>query len=157
MYLRTQQPPQPNNLKTAKSENTCTMKQKISLCCMSSLSQTMANSKGPPSVACTSHTDPLIRQGVCLLQRHGLHNTRHIGRLPKNERFNIATSSAALRSRLAASSATTLRAPSDNDSRCGSDRLFTLVSQFSTTLGRAALWCKYSDILVQNKYAYTQQ
>ena len=63
------------------------MKPKTSLCCLPSLSQTMAKPEGPPSVACTSHTDPLIRQGVCLMQRCGLQNTRHISRIPKLQAF----------------------------------------------------------------------
>ena len=85
-----------------------TMTARTSLCSLPPLSKITAKRKVPPSVACTSYTYPLIRLGVCLLQRHGLQNTWHIGRLPKTERFNIATSSAALRSRLAASSSTTL-------------------------------------------------
>ena len=129
------------------------MNAKITLCCLPSLSQTMANPKAPPSVACISHTEPLIRKDVCLLQRHGLQNTWHIGRLPKTERFNVATSSAALQSRLAASSTTTLRAPLDNDSRCGSDHLFTLVSPFQPLLAMLCTAMKAQIYLYQiNKY-----
>ena len=68
-----------------KKINIRTMNAKISLSPHHpSLSQTMANPKAPPSVACTSHIEPLFHQGVFLMQRHALHNTRHIGRHPKS-------------------------------------------------------------------------
>jgi len=115
----------------------------------------MANPKGPPSAACASHADHLNRRGVCLLQRHGLQHTRHIGRLPKIKRFSIAAIPAAPRSWLAASPASTCQTPSANDIRCGSGRQTTIISLIRATLGRVLTAVKAQNYWCQkNKQAH---
>ena len=65
-------------------------------------------------------------------------------------RFSIATAPAAVRSRLANSSATTRRMPPDIDNRCAANRRSTTISLISATLGHGAHCCKILRFVVPN-------
>ena len=136
-YLRTQTADR--HLKTAKSEKHLNHDDGTNLLSsLVSFSQTMTTPTVPPSGPSRSCAVPPIRPAARLIQWYALQNTWHIGHLLKMKRFNIAASSAALRSRLAASSANTGQAPTINDGRRGSDLRLTTTSKIRTTHGHVA-------------------
>jgi hypothetical protein len=133
------------------------MTQKLTLCSLPPLSQTKANPKVQPSVPPRACIDPSIRRAVRPLQRHGLQNTMLICRLPKIKRFNTTAPSAALRSLLAASSATTRQTPTVNGRICGPDHQSATNSHITATLGQVVYCYGNSKLLVENKFIYSQQ
>ena len=113
-----------------------------------SLSQTMANPKAPPSVACTSHIEPLFHQGVFLMQRHALHNTRHIGRHPKSNVQYCCFTGRPTKPIGYLIGHSSLK-PSDIDTRCAADHRSTTIPLFlpllvmlHTAVNSQICWCQ---------------